>query len=67
MAEVPEKRDYVAASDQDNQSGEDMTDMYHAVFRDAKEDFRTEGKDVDDMYRMGKEQQFKVRQCPSSL
>lgn len=65
MAELPEKHDYVAASDQDIQSGEEMTDMYHAVIKETKEDFKTEGKDVGDMYRMGKEQQFKVRQLLS--
>jgi hypothetical protein len=67
MAELPEKRDYVAGSDQDIQSGEEMTDMYHAVIKETKEDFKTEGKDVGDMFRMGKEQQFKVRQLRCNL
>lgn len=59
MAELPEKSDFVAATDNDIRS-EEMTDMYHAVIKDNREDLKTEGKDVGDMYRMGKKQQFKV-------
>ena len=59
MAELPEKSDYVA-SVENEMSGEEL-DMYHAVIKDAKEDMQTKGNDVGDMYRMGKQQQFKVR------
>lgn len=62
MAGLPEKSDFIAGSEQD--VGDDMTDMYHAVLKDTREDLKTEGKDVGDMYRMGKEQKFRVRLVP---
>jgi hypothetical protein len=56
MAGLPEKSDYISSVDL-----EDHEDMYHAVLKDTRENLDTEGKDVKDMYRMGKEQKFKVR------
>lgn len=56
MAGLPEKSDYMSNVDLD-----DNEDMYHAVLKDTRENLDTEGKDVKDMYRMGKEQKFKVR------
>ena len=65
MAEVSEKGDFVVSEDQDVHSDE-ATDMYHAVIMDTRQDFLTKGKDIGDMYRMGKEQQFKVSILASS-
>jgi len=65
MAEALEKRGFGLSDDHDVHSNE-ATDMYHAVIKDTRQEFLTEGKDVDDMYRMGKEQQFKVGRFLSS-
>jgi hypothetical protein len=58
MSELPEKLNPSSSSDEVNER--DVSDMYHEVVRDAKEDLMTAGNDVGDMYRMGKQQQFKV-------
>lgn len=59
MASVEEKGNDITGSIQDD--GGDMTDMYHAVLKDPRDDLKTEGNDVKDMYRLGKKQEFKVR------
>ena len=45
--------------------GKDIKEIYHEVVRDSAADVEgkgaSTGSDVGDMYRMGKEQQFKVR------
>jgi len=62
MDEIPEKD--ARLSDYEVQSQE-VADMYHDVVKETIEDLQTRGADVGDMYRMGKEQQFKVSSDPN--
>ena len=63
---LPEKNEAAMAEREDATGRGDAADMYHAVVKESNENLKTEGADVDDMYRMGKQQQFKVRRrlCP---